>query len=94
MRNPRPESGARDRFDAGELLGSNASVSTKSRAPNQAHRNGAAAGGRRAHFARQATIAAFGWRYAKSLDQGKFVDHPPRRTVRLPGAIVLDGGSP
>ncbi len=43
----------------------------------------------RAHFARQATIDAFEWRYAKSLDQGDFVDHPPRKTDRLTGAIVV-----
>ena len=31
----------------------------------------------RAHFARQATIAAFGWRFAKALDQANFVDRRP-----------------
>ncbi len=34
----------------------------------------------RADFARQATIAAFGWRYARFLDQGDFLD-------RLPGEM-------
>ena len=32
---------------------------------------------RRADFARQATIAAFGWRYAKSLDEHDFIDRRP-----------------
>ncbi len=39
----------------------------------------------RAKFARQATIDAFEWRYAKALDQADFVDRPPRKTVRLLG---------
>ena len=34
----------------------------------------------RANFARQATIDAFGWRFAKALDQGEFTD-------RLPGEL-------
>ena len=34
----------------------------------------------RANFARQATIDAFGWRFAKTLDQGNFID-------RLPGHL-------
>ncbi len=34
----------------------------------------------RANFARQATIDAFGWRFAKALDQGEFTD-------RLPGDL-------
>ena len=92
MRNPRPKPGARDSSDADELLASNASVSSKSRAPLQARTNGC-----RAHFARQATIDAFGWRYAKSLDQGDFVDHPPRKTDRLLGvssALRFVVGSP
>ncbi len=90
MRNPRLwEPGARDSSDADASLAGDALVSNKSRAPIQARRNGAAASGRRAHFARQATIDAFEWRYAKSLDQGKFLDHPPRKTVRLPGVIVV-----
>ena len=33
----------------------------------------------RANFARQATIDAFGWRFAKAQDQGEFTD-------RLPGS--------
>ena len=28
----------------------------------------------RADFARQATIAAFGWRHARALDQADFID--------------------
>ncbi len=28
-------------------------------------------------FARQATISAFGWLFAKALGQAKFVDRPP-----------------
>ena len=32
---------------------------------------------RRTHFARQATIDAFGWRFAKTLDQCDFIDRPP-----------------
>ncbi len=35
----------------------------------------------RADFARQATIAAFGWRFAKALDQAGFVD---RMSGQLP----------
>ena len=31
----------------------------------------------RASFARQATIAAFGWRHARALDQANFVDRRP-----------------
>ena len=31
----------------------------------------------RANFARQATIDAFGWRFAKALDQGEFTDRLP-----------------
>ena len=33
---------------------------------------------RRADFARQAVIAAFG-RHARAIDQGSFADHPPIR---------------
>ena len=36
----------------------------------------------RADFARQATIDAFGWRFARALDQSTFVD-------RLPGQLPL-----
>ncbi len=32
----------------------------------------------RADFARQAVIAAFGWRYARALDQAGFIDRLPR----------------
>ncbi len=31
----------------------------------------------RADFARQATIDAFGWRYARALDQADFMDRQP-----------------
>lgn len=31
----------------------------------------------RADFARQATIDAFGWRHARTLDQGDFIDRKP-----------------
>ncbi len=31
----------------------------------------------RADFARQATIDAFGWRFARALDQADFVDRAP-----------------
>ncbi len=31
----------------------------------------------RADFARQATIDAFGWHFARALDQGDFVDRAP-----------------
>ncbi len=31
----------------------------------------------RTNFARQATIDTFGWRFAKALDQGDFVDRRP-----------------
>ena len=37
---------------------------------------------RRASFARQVTIDAFGWRFAKALDQGEFTD-------RLPGDLPM-----
>ena len=33
-------------------------------------------------FLRQATIDAFGWRFAKALDQGNFVDRPPNEAPR------------
>ena len=83
MQHPRPwESGARDSSDADKSLVGDGLVSNKSRAPVQARRNGAATARRRAHFARQATIDAFEWRYAKTLDQGKFVDRPPRKRAR------------
>ncbi len=36
----------------------------------------------RANFARQATIDAFGWKFARALDQGDFVDRAPGE---LPG---------
>ncbi len=85
MRNPRPEPGARDSSDTGKSLPGDALVSSKSRASIQARRNGKAASGRRNHFARQATIAAFGWRYAKALDQAGFVDRRPwDRPTRAP----------
>ena len=32
----------------------------------------------RADFARQATIDAFGWRFARALDQADFTDRAPR----------------
>ena len=86
MQRPQPKSGARDSSDADELLASNASVSTKSRASIQARRNGAAASAHRAHFARQATIDAFEWRYAKTLDQADFIDRPPTRVQRSAAA--------
>ena len=31
----------------------------------------------RADFARQATIDAFGWHFARALDQADFIDRPP-----------------
>ncbi len=36
----------------------------------------------RANFARQATIDAFGWHFARALDQADFID-------RLPGQLPL-----
>ncbi len=87
MRNPRPEPGARDSSDADASLGSDTLVSNKSRASIQARRNGTAASGRRAHFARMATIDAFKWRYAKSLDQVGFIDRPPRKRARRAWAV-------
>ena len=45
--------------------------------PFDAHRR------RRAEFAREATIAAFGWRFARFLDQGDFLD---RRPGEMPAA--------
>ena len=41
----------------------------------------------RADFARQMTIAAFGWRYARALDQADFIDRTPwQMPRRAPGA--------
>ncbi len=37
----------------------------------------------RASFARQATIDAFGWRFAKALDQADFRDRLPSPEARL-----------
>ena len=31
----------------------------------------------RTDFARQATIDAFGWHFARALDQADFIDRPP-----------------
>lgn len=48
-----------------------------------------------ADFARKATISAFGWRHARALDQGDFVDRPPGQfpaPVRWRSAIWLPGG--
>ncbi len=36
----------------------------------------------RADFARQATIDAFGWRFARALDQGDFIDRAPSAAPR------------
>ena len=36
----------------------------------------------RANFARQATIDAFGWRFAKTLDEANFVDRLPSQFPR------------
>ncbi len=36
----------------------------------------------RANFARQATIDAFGWRFAKALDEADFVDRAPGAAPR------------
>ena len=36
----------------------------------------------RADFARQATIDAFGWRFARALDQADFVDRQPGALLR------------
>ena len=92
MRNPRPESGARDSSDTDELLPSNASVSTKSRAPKQARRNGTAATGRRARakFARRMVFLQFGYRYARAIDYDNFVDRRPSDVPKpSPGVIVV-----
>jgi hypothetical protein len=84
MRNPRPEPGARDSSGTDELLPSNASVSTKSRAPNQAHRNGTATSIRcpRAKFARRMVFSEFGYRYARALDYDNFRDRKPGELPR------------
>ncbi len=37
----------------------------------------------RADFARQATIAAFGWRHARAIDQADFVDRRPGDVQRV-----------
>ncbi len=37
----------------------------------------------RASFARQATIDAFGWRFARALDQADFRDRLPSPEARL-----------
>ncbi len=44
----------------------------------------------RADFARQATIAEFGWRHARMLDQADFVDRPPNPFL----APVPEAGQP
>ena len=36
----------------------------------------------RANFARQATIDAFGWHFARALDQADFVDRAPGEMPR------------
>ena len=48
-------------------------------AERRARRNGAPHNPRRVRvsFARQATIDAFGWRFARALDQADFLDRPP-----------------
>ena len=38
---------------------------------------------RRVGFARQATIDAFGWRFARALDQADFLDRLPDEIPRL-----------
>ena len=53
---------------------------TTSRRRSSAHDN-------RADFARQATIAEFGWRHARHLDQSDFVDRKPRL---IPIGLVAD----
>ncbi len=90
MRNPRPEPGARDSSDTDELLPSNASVSTKSRASIQARRNGTAATGRRKHFARRMVFEQFGYRHARAIDYDNFVDRRPSDVPKpSPGVIVV-----
>ncbi len=84
MEHPRPKPGARDSSDADASLVGDAIASSKSRASVQARLNG-----RRAHFARMATIDAFEWRYAKALDQADFVDRPPRDRARRAWATVV-----
>ncbi len=37
----------------------------------------------RADFARQATIDAFGWHFARALDQADFIDRAPSSAPRL-----------
>ncbi len=37
---------------------------------------------RRADFARQATIDAFGWHFARALDQADFIDRAPGEMPR------------
>ena len=49
-------------------------------APGASRASNPASNRHRADFARQAVIGAFGWRFAKALDQGDFVD-------RLPGEM-------
>ncbi len=48
----------------------------------------------RANFARQAVIAAFGWRHARALDQADFVDRMPDqagcRHSDAVGALALE----
>jgi hypothetical protein len=41
----------------------------------------------RTDFARQATINAFGWRFAKALDQADFVDRRPGEMPRPLAAV-------
>ena len=44
--------------------------SSRARNPHNGRRH-------RADFARQATIDAFGWHFARALDQGDFIDRAP-----------------
>ena len=47
-----------------------------------------------ADFARQVTIAEFGWRFARALDQADFVDHPPGQFPAPTLAQVSEVGLP
>ena len=90
MRNPRPKSGARDRLDTGKSLPGDALVSNKSRASNQARRNGTAATGRRKHFSRRMVFEQFGYRHARAIDYDNFVDRRPSDVPKpSPGVIVV-----
>ena len=52
-------------------------TTTRARAASRADRPFNPGRRHRAEFARQATIDAFGWRFARAIDQADFIDRAP-----------------